>query len=101
MTTVQNPGGSLFIFLNPEEVREKVQKEGAGEGSRLQSDLEVHPIYEVLSECHPSGLGPLLTPCTLLFRSHPDHLDVKLHGASAVICGFSQCIQSLAQCQGW
>ena len=73
MTTVQNPGGSLFIFLNPEEVREKVQKEGAGEGSRLQSDLEVHPIYEVLSECHPSGLGPLLTPCTLLFRSHPDH----------------------------
>ena len=50
MTTVQNPGGSLFIFLNPEEVREKVQKEGAGEGSRLQSDLEVHPIYEVLSE---------------------------------------------------
>lgn len=56
------PRGSLFIFLSPEEVREEMQKEGEGERSRLKSDLEVHPIYEVLSECHPSGLGPLLTP---------------------------------------
>lgn len=53
MATAQSLGRSLFILLNSEEVREKTQRKGAGEGNRLQSDLEIHLISHVLSEPHP------------------------------------------------
>lgn len=55
MATAQSLGRSLFILLNSEEVREETQREGAGEGNRLQSDLEIHLIAK--SSLNPTHKG--------------------------------------------